>query len=113
MSIAIIGTLAAFVVLANNAGSTAAHGGEVQSHCDDLVSHGGPFQQSGIDQHDDDWAMEPNNPHTCADGAGNPDDDGTTVTPPVSTDDGTACGSAADECTKSDSSSGSGSPESS
>ena len=74
MSIAIIGALAAFVVLANNPGSTAAHGGAVQNHCDDLASHGGPFQQSGIDQHDEDWEMNPDGPHTCADGAGNPDD---------------------------------------
>ena len=74
MSIAIIGTLAAFVVLANNPGSTAAHGGSVQNHCDELASHGGLFQQDGIDQHDDDWEMNPDGPHTCADGAGNPDD---------------------------------------
>ncbi len=73
MSIAIIGALAAFVVLANNPGSTAAHGGSVTNHCDDLASHGGPFQQAGIDQHDEDWAMDPNHPHTCADGSGNPD----------------------------------------
>ena len=74
MSIAIIGALAAFVVLANNPGSTAAHGGAVENHCDDLASHGGPFQDAGIEQHDEDWATNSSGPHTCADGSGNPDD---------------------------------------
>ena len=75
MSIAIIGALAAFVVLEGNPGSTSAHGGDVMNHCDDLASHGGPFQNSGIRQHDRDAAASAN-PHTCADGSGNPDDTG-------------------------------------
>ena len=101
MSVAIIGVLAAIVVLANNPGSTAAHGGEVENHCDDLASAGGPFQQAGIDQHDDDWEMDPDNPHTCADGSGNPDDTG----------DGNGDGGTGGDTIKSDSTSSSGSPQ--
>ena len=73
MSVAIVGVLAAFIVLANNPGSTAAHGGSVTNHCDDRATEGTSFQQSGRDQHDKDAAASAN-PHTCADGSGNPDD---------------------------------------
>ena len=46
MSLAIIGALAAFIVLANDPGSTAAHGGEVENHCDDLATEGSSLQNS-------------------------------------------------------------------
>ena len=64
MSIAIVGVLAAFVVLATNSGSSSAHDGASGStHCDDLTA----FGRIG---HDND----PNNDHDCATGpAATPD----------------------------------------
>ena len=82
MSLAIIGALAAFVVLANDPGSTAAHGGEVENHCADLETENSNFEQQGRTRHDR-LAAASDDPHTCADGSGNPNDNsgGSTTTP--------------------------------
>ena len=100
MSLAIIGALAAFIVLANDSGSTAAHGGEVENHCDDLRTENSNFEQQGRTRHDR-LAAASANPHTCADGSGNPDD----------TSNGATMMLAAGDKVTSDSNSGGGAPE--